>query len=193
MLPIILASSSPFRRELLNKLALPFTCHSPDIDETARDDESPVSLVERLAQEKANAVAEHCANALIIASDQVAVLNGQIMTKPHTHANAVTQLTQSSGNKVCFLTSLCLLNSQTQHSQLAVSTYSVEFLPLTHQQIDAYLRKEQPYQCAGSFKSEGLGITLFSQLEGQDPNSLIGLPLIELTRMLRNEGIEPLL
>lgn len=192
MLPIILASSSPFRRELLNKLCLPFTCHSPDIDETAKAGESPQALVGRLALEKANAIAHKNDKALIIASDQVAVLNDQIMTKPHTHAKAVEQLSRSSGHSVHFLTSLCLLNSQTQNTQTVVATYTVEFLPLTDQQIEAYLRKEQPYNCAGSFKSEGLGITLFSRMTGEDPNSLIGLPLIQLTQMLRNEGVEPL-
>jgi len=192
MLPIILASSSPYRRELLSKLTLPFTCHSPDINETALKGESPGKLVERLALEKAKAVATNHPNALIIASDQVAVLDGHVMTKPHTHENAIKQLTHSSGHTVRFLTSLCLLNSQTNEHQLATAPYSVEFLPLTSSQIEAYLLKEQPYQCAGSFKSEGLGITLFKCFEGEDPNGLIGLPLIELTRMLRNEGVEPL-
>ncbi|MGS2716600.1 Maf family protein [Eionea flava] len=192
MLPIILASSSPFRRELLNKLGLPFTCHSPDIDETAKAGESPEALVERLALEKAHAVARKNSKSLIIASDQVAVLNGQIMTKPHTHTKAVEQLTLSSGNSVHFLTSLCLFNSQTQNAQIIIAPYAVEFLSLTQEQIEAYLKKEQPYQCAGSFKSEGLGISLFSKMEGEDPNSLIGLPLIQLTQMLRNEGVEPL-
>jgi MAF protein len=192
MLPIILASSSPYRRELLSKLTLPFTCHSPDINETALKGESPEKLVERLALEKAKAIATNHPNALIIASDQVAVLDGHVMTKPHTHENAIKQLTHSSGHTVRFLTSLCLLNSQTNEHQLTTAPYSVEFLPLTSSQIEAYLLKEQPYQCAGSFKSEGLGITLFKCFDGEDPNSLIGLPLIELTRMLRNEGVEPL-
>jgi septum formation protein len=192
MLPIILASSSPYRRELLNKLSLPFTCHSPDINEAALQGEPPEDLVKRLALEKAKAVAINHPNALIIASDQVAVLDGHVMTKPHTHENAIKQLTRSSGHTVRFLTSLCLLNSKTNEHQLTTAPYSVEFLPLTAPQIEAYLIKEQPYQCAGSFKSEGLGITLFKCFEGKDPNSLIGLPLIELTRMMRNEGVEPL-
>jgi len=192
MLPIILASSSPYRRELLNKLTLPFTCQSPNIDESILDGESPEQLVERLALEKANAVAIDNPDALIIASDQVAVLDGYVMAKPHTHKNAIEQLKHSSGNTVRFLTSLCLLNSQTGEHQSAIAPYSVEFLPLTSSQIEGYLRKEQPYQCAGSFKSEGLGITLFKCFNGEDPNSLIGLPLIALTRMLRNHGIDPL-
>jgi septum formation protein len=192
MLPLILASSSPYRRELLQKLTLSFECHSPNIDESAIGGESPEQLVERLALEKALAVAVEHPKALIIASDQVAVLEDEIMTKPHTHDNAIKQLNRSSGKTVNFLTSLCLLNSQTGKHQIIIAPYSVEFLTLSPQQIDNYLHKEQPYQCAGSFKSEGLGITLFKRFNGEDPNSLIGLPLIALTEMLRKEGVEPL-
>lgn len=192
MLPIILASSSPYRRELLAKLTLPFDSSSPDIDESAKDKESPHQLVERLAQEKAKKVAETYPNALIIGSDQVAIIDDVIMTKPHTHENAIQQLKQSSGRTVTFLTSLCLLNSQTEQVQSSVTPYSVEFLDLSEAQIESYLQKEKPYHCAGSFKSEGLGITLFKRFHGEDPNSLIGLPLISLTHMLRQEGIEPL-
>ena len=192
MLPLILASSSPYRRELLQKLTLSFECYSPDIDESANEGETPEHLVERLALEKALAVAKNHPEALIIASDQVAVLEDEVMTKPHTHDNAVKQLSRSSGKTVKFLTSLCLLNSQTGEHQAEVVTYSVKFLTLSQSQIENYLHKEQPYQCAGSFKSEGLGVTLFQRFGGEDPNSLIGLPLITLTRMLRNEGVEPL-
>lgn len=196
MLPLILASSSPFRREILQKLTLPFTCHSPDIDETRNADEDPYQLVERLALEKAQAVAQlvsnNYPNALIIGSDQVAVLGDVIMTKPKTHENAIKQLKASSGQVVTFLTSLCLFNSETGHHHLGIFPYNVEFLTLSDQQIESYLRKEQPYRSAGSFKSEGLGITLFKRLEGDDPNSLVGLPLIGLIEMLRKEGIEPL-
>lgn len=192
MLPLILASSSPYRRELLQKLTLSFECYSPDIDESANEGETPEHLVERLALEKALAVAKNHPEALIIASDQVAVLEDEVMTKPHTHDNAVKQLSRSSGKTVVFLTSICLLNSQTGKHQVVVAPYSVEFLTLSQSQIENYLHKEQPYQCAGSFKSEGLGVTLFQSFDGEDPNSLIGLPLITLTRMLRNEGIEPL-
>lgn len=192
MLPLILASSSPFRRELLQKLTLPFDCHSPDIDETRKPEESPYQLVERLALEKAQAVSNDYPGALIIGSDQVAVLGNTIMTKPHTHENAVKQLKASSGQTVTFLTSLCLLNSETGQHHVGVFPYKVEFLTLSGPQIESYLKKEQPYQCAGSFKSEGLGITLFKRFEGDDPNSLIGLPLIGLVDMLRREGVEPL-
>jgi septum formation protein len=192
MLPLILASSSPYRRETLAKLHLDFTSHSPDIDESMRENESPTLLVERLALEKAQAVSTECNNALIIGSDQIAILDNLVMTKPHTHENAIKQLRASSGKKVTFLTSLCLLNSQTGKHQLTVAPYSVEFLELSDAQIEYYLQKEQPYNCAGSFKSEGFGITLFKRFEGDDPNSLIGLPLIALVNMLRNEGVEPL-
>lgn len=192
MLPLVLASSSPYRREILTKLGLPFECYSPEIDESALSNELPIELVKRLAIQKAQAVATQYPKALIIGSDQVAVLDNIVMTKPHTYANAIKQLQASSGQEVTFLTSLCLFNSLTNKHQVIVSPYSVEFLSLTDQQIEHYLLKEQPYNCAGSFKSEGLGITLFKRFKGDDPNSLIGLPLIELTQMLRAEGVEPL-
>ncbi len=189
MRSIILASSSPYRRELLNKLGLVFECDSPQIDETPKPDETPQQLVARLAEEKAAAVAGRHPNALIIASDQVATLNGEILGKPHTHENAVKQLTRASGHHVLFLTSLALFNSANDSIQLEVVPFSVHFRQLTPTEIDHYLTKEQPYDCAGSFKSEGLGITLFERLEGDDPNTLIGLPLIRLNKMLKNEGV----
>lgn len=189
---IVLASSSPFRRETLNKLGLPFESDSPDIDESAKTGETPEDLVARLALEKAKAVANRHSNALIISSDQVAVLDDNIITKPGDHKKAVEQLRHASGREVVFLTSLCLLNTQTELHQLKVCPFTVHFLDLSPSQIESYLIKEKPYNCAGSFKSEGLGITLFSKLVGDDPNTLIGLPLIELTHMLRQEQIEPL-
>lgn len=192
MQPLILASSSPFRKELLDKLQLPYTCHSPDIDESELPGEHPEDLVQRLALSKAKAISSNHPEALIIGSDQVAVLDDKIMTKPHTHPNAVKQLQASSGRTVTFLTGLCLLNSKTGEHQLTAEPYQVNFLELSEAQIENYLYKEQPYSCAGSFKSEGLGITLFKGFNGDDPNSLIGLPLIKLTEMLRKEGIEPL-
>ncbi len=192
MLQLILASSSPYRKETLNKLGIHFSCMSPDIDESASPEESPEALVMRLALEKAKTIAKSHPQALIIGSDQVAVIGSEVMTKPHTHDNAVKQLQRSSGQVVTFLTSLCLYNSHTDQYQTTLSPYSVEFLTLEEQQIENYLRAEQPYNCAGSFKSEGLGITLFKRFEGNDPNSLIGLPLIDLTAMLRKEGFEPL-
>ncbi|ODS25111.1 septum formation protein Maf [Candidatus Endobugula sertula] len=191
-LSLVLASSSPYRREILAKLGIDFTHLSPNIDETPFNGETAEPLVKRLALTKAQKAAQQHPAALIIGSDQVAVLNNNIITKPHNHANAVKQLQQISNQKVTFLTSVCLLNSHTGQHQLCVSPYIVQFLDLSLLQIENYLLKEQPYNCAGSFKSEGLGITLFKSLEGKDPNSLIGLPLIDLIAMLRREGLEPL-
>ncbi len=198
---IILASSSIYRREVLNKLSIAYESISPDIDESPLANEAPEKLVERLALSKAKAVASIKTDdlnnnredpLLIIGSDQVAVLDEQIITKPHTHENAYQQLRSASNREVTFLTSLCLYNSSTQQHQITVVPYEVAFLPLTAPQIESYLKKEQPYNCAGSFKSEGLGITLFKHIRGDDPNTLIGLPLIELVKMLREEGVEPL-
>ncbi len=194
--PLILASSSPYRRQLLEKLGLPFNSISADIDESPLPDEQPADLVTRLAQEKAATVAalpSTPTGSLIIASDQVATLGECILTKPHTHTRAIEQLTQSSGQVVHFNTSLCLLDTQQgalQPQQLLADTFSVHFRTLTHKQIEAYLNKEQPYDCAGSFKSEGLGIALFKKLQGDDPNSLVGLPLIKLVEFLSNAGVE---
>lgn len=188
---LILASSSPFRKQLLAKLGLEFSVQVPNIDESQQAGESPKQLVHRLAQQKALAVAK-THQGLIIASDQVAVLNEKILGKPHTHENAVMQLQQSSGKSVTFLTSLALLNTNTNNMQTIVEPFTVVFKTLNTQQINNYLKKEQPYNCAGSFKSEGLGISLFARLEGNDPNALIGLPLIELITMLANESIDVL-
>jgi len=190
MSTIILASTSPFRQQILRKLNLDFSVAAPDVDEQVLEHESPVELVKRLAKEKALAVAPRFPEALIIGSDQAAVLNNQILGKPHNHENAVQQLKQASGQRVEFLTGLCLHNSKTHHTQIACASFTVYFRQLSDAQIERYLRAEQPYNCAGSFKSEGLGIALFEKLEGDDPNTLIGLPLIELIRMLQNEGIE---
>ena len=190
---LVLASSSPYRRELLDKLMVPYNCHSPDIDEARLADESPKQLVLRLALAKAKTVANDYPHALVIGSDQIALLADEIMTKPHNHMQAKAQLQRASGQKVIFLTSLCLLNTVTCEHQLQIVTYTVKFLSLTDSQIEHYLIKEKPYDCSGSFKSEGLGITLCSYFEGEDPSALIGLPLIALTAMLRNEGFEPLL
>ncbi len=192
---LILASSSPFRQTLLNKLGLEFSVQSPDIDESRKPGESPEQLVYRLAQDKAREVAKS-KHGLIIASDQVATLQDGlgaqdvVLGKPHTHENAIKQLSACSGNVVTFVTSLCLLNTNSGNIQTIVENYKVVFRTLKPEQIDNYLKKEQPYNCAGSFKSEGLGISLFSSLEGRDPNTLIGLPLIQLIKLLENEGID---
>ena len=189
MMQLILASTSPYRMEVLKKLPLAFKTDSPDIDESPLPNESPEDLVKRLAEAKARAVADKHPNSLIIGSDQVAVLNGEILGKPGNHANAVIQLRKASDQQVIFQTGLCLLNSGTGKTHVSCVPFIVQFRPLSNEQIERYLDFEKPYNSAGSFKSEGLGITLFEKLQGDDPNTLIGLPLIELVRMLENEGI----
>lgn len=189
---LVLGSTSPFRREILQKLGLPFETAAPDIDESAKDNETPEQLVARLAEAKAREVAKEFPNALIIGSDQVAINEGEILGKPHTHERAIEQLQNASGKTVRFLTGLCLYNSATDHVQCEVVPFNVVFRELKLEQIENYLQREQPYKCAGSFKSEALGITLFERLEGEDPNTLIGLPLIRLVRMLEKEGMQVL-
>lgn len=192
MQTLILGSSSPFRAELLAKLQLDFIGASPDIDESPLKDEKPEQLVKRLAEAKARKVAELYPDALIIGSDQVAVLDGHIMGKPGSHQKATDQLSAASGNTVTFVTGLALYNAATKNMQSIVDYFDVVFRQLTAAQIAHYLKTEQPYQCAGSFKSEGFGISLFKELRGKDPNSLVGLPLIELIELLANEGIDVL-
>ena len=189
MVRLILASSSPFRRELLSRLMIPFDVVVPDVDETPRRDESPQALVERLAVLKAQTVASKHHNALVIGSDQVAVHNGEIVGKPLTHERAVEQLRTASGKTVMLYTGLALINSTSGRVQSEVVPYGVTFRALTELQIETYLRKEQPYHCAGSVKSEGLGGALLERFDGEDPATLIGLPLIRLIRMLENEGM----
>ncbi|GGI77364.1 Maf family protein [Shewanella gelidii] len=190
---LILASTSTFRQNLLKKLSLPFTCISPDVDETAQENESPQQLVERLAIAKAKAGADKSpSDSIIIGSDQVAVIEQEIVGKPLTHANAVAQLQRCSGQRITFYTGLALYHKQSNTLQSAVEPFHVQFRTLSDAQIEAYLMKEQPYQCAGSFMCEGLGIALFDALEGRDPNTLVGLPLILLSEMLRAQGIEVL-
>ncbi len=186
---LILASSSPYRRELLQRLQIPFSVDEPDIDESAIDNEPPVALVERLAITKARAVGKKHNNALIIGADQVAVHGNQIVGKPHTHDNAVKQLRQASGQRIVLYTGLALFNAATNKLQSEVVPYYVQFRELSDEQIETYLHKEKPYKCAGSVKSEGLGIALLERFEGDDPNTLIGLPLIPLIRMLEQEGV----
>lgn len=186
---IILASSSPYRRALLARLKLPFETITPDVDESARANEAPQALVERLSIEKARKIASTCPGALVIGSDQVAVYNGSIVGKPHNHERAVAQLREASGREVVLYTGLALVNSTTGSMQSEVIPYRVTFRTLTDAQIERYLHKEQPYSCAGSVKSEGLGIALLEKFDGEDPNTLIGLPLIRLIRMLENEGV----
>ncbi len=190
---LILGSSSPYRKTLLEKLGIPFECFSPGIDESRKLDESPIELVERLAIEKARVTARVFPHALIIGSDQVAVLDEKIIGKPVNYNDAVTQLKEASGREVHLYTGLCLYNADTGNIQHSVESYSVVFRNLCEVQIEQYLKKDQPYNCAGSLKSETLGIAMLSKLEGEDPNSLIGLPLIRLVDMLLQEGIDPIL
>ena len=185
---IVLGSTSPFRKALLERLCIDFVCDSPEIDETPLPEEPITAMVVRLAIEKARAIASRHPDSLIIGSDQSALLNGEKLSKPGNFDNAFQQLTRASGQKVTFQTGLCLLNTASDHIQSCSVPYTVVFKELTAKMIENYLHKEQPYNCAGSFKSEGLGIALFERFEGDDPNALIGLPLIQLVNFLNNEG-----
>lgn len=186
---LILASSSPYRKALLEKLNISFDVLSPNIDESELADERPEQTALRLAQMKARKVAEIHPEALIIGCDQVATLNGIQLGKPGNHENAVKQLQLMRGNKVTFHSALCLYNAKSNNMQAEVVPYVVEFRSLTDQQIEKYLLIEKPYNCAGSAKSEGLGIALIHGMYGDDPNALIGLPLIKLISMLAVENI----
>lgn len=186
---LVLASTSPYRRELLSRLKLPFEICSPEVVETPQPGETPDQTAYRLAIAKAQSPAMIFPDALIIGSDQVATLDGHQLGKPHTHENAVKQLTMMRGRSVVFHTALCLYNSRTGNTQTREVPFTVYFRKLTDAQIEHYLVKEQPYNCAGSAKSEGLGIALIEKMSGDDPNALIGLPLIALIEMLENEGM----
>jgi septum formation protein len=186
---IILASSSIYRRELLSRLQIPFECISPEVDETPLKDELPAETALRLAQVKARKVAIDYPNALIIGCDQVATLDGTHLGKPYTHENATKQLRMMRGREVTFHSALCVFNAKTQNMQAEVVPYVVQFRALSDAQIQSYLIKEQPYQCAGSAKSEGLGIAIIEKMTGDDPNALIGLPLIKLIDMLQNQSV----
>lgn len=190
MLPLVLASSSPYRRELLTRLRLPFSWSAPDIDESRHNNEDAEALVRRLSLEKAQALSATHPQHLIIGSDQVAVLGSQIIGKPHTAERAREQLVAASGNSVTFLTGLTLFNSATGQLQTDCVPFTVHFRPLSEAQIMRYIATEQPFDCAGSFKAEGLGISLFRSTEGSDSTSLIGLPLIRLVDMLQASGID---
>ncbi|CAM3823933.1 nucleoside triphosphate pyrophosphatase [Vreelandella rituensis] len=189
---LVLASSSPWRRGLLDRLRLPYQCHSPDIDETPHLGETPRALVHRLAMSKAHAVAERFPAHCIIGSDQVAVFEGEILGKPHTKQRARNNLARFSGQRVTFLTGLALLDTRHSRHQVHVEPFEVVFRSLTEAEIQRYVEKEQPLDSAGSFRMEGLGIALFEKLEGRDPNALVGLPLIALCDMLRQAGLDPL-
>ncbi|MHB8353992.1 MAG: Maf family nucleotide pyrophosphatase [Burkholderiales bacterium] len=189
MPPLVLASSSTYRRELLSRLHLPFEALSPHLDESPLPGEAPLVTCERLAQEKARKIAQIHPQALIIGSDQIALLHGKLVGKPGNHANAVRQLQQASGQEMTFHTALCLLNAETGRLQLDRVVVTVQYRILHLDQIERYLATDQPYDCAGSGRIETLGITLVKWVKSDDPTALIGLPLISLTSMLQNEGV----
>jgi MAF protein len=189
MQPLVLGSTSPFRKALLDKLGIPFIADTPNTDEARRPGETPDRLVRRLAEDKARDVASRFPDALVIGSDQVACVGDEILGKPGNRENAIAQLSAASGKAVTFYTGLCLYNAANDQVQVAVEPFVVHFRSLGAAQIERYIDHEQPFNCAGSFKSEGLGITLFTALEGRDPNALVGLPLIRLVEMLDRQGV----
>ncbi|OAN18357.1 septum formation inhibitor Maf [Photobacterium jeanii] len=188
--PLLLASTSPFRKSLLEKFGYPFDTASPDTDETPLAGETASALVTRLAEQKAKACAADHPEHLIIGSDQVCVIDGQILGKPLTSEKACQQLAMASGKTITFYTGLSLYNAKTQQAQTICEPFHVHFRQLTEGEIARYVEREQPLYCAGSFMCEGLGITLFDRLEGRDPNTLIGLPLIALRELLANQGVD---
>lgn len=194
--PIILASSSPYRSELLGRLQLPFKAVAPDVDETPLANETPEQTALRLAQQKAQALSSRFPETIIVGSDQVATLEGQQIGKPGNHANALKQLQLMRGKEVIFHTALCVLDnrSENQTSATRIQTHNcqtrVQFRDLSDAELDQYLRIEQPYDCAGSAKNEGLGIAIIAAIHSADPTSLTGLPLIGLCGMLRQLGVQ---
>ncbi len=189
---IVLASTSKYRRELLARLGLPFEVAAPQVDETALPNEAPQDTARRLAEAKARAVAVRFPQAIVIGSDQVAVLEGMPLGKPGNHATALRQLKAMRGKEVVFHTALCLCNAASGQAQTRVVPFFVRFREYDDAQIDRYLQREQPYDCAGSARAEGLGIALIAAMRGEDPSALIGLPLIALTEMLAIQGVSVL-
>lgn len=187
--PLVLASTSIYRSELLGRLKIPFQIVAPGIDETSLPGESAKQVAWRLSREKARAVAIHYPGALIIGSDQVALLGEEQLGKPLTHENAVRQLRTMRGHSVTFYTALTLLNARNDEIQTEMAKNCVSFRNFSDDDIESYLHKEQPYHCAGSSKSEGLGIALISRMDGEDPTALVGLPLIKLVSMLKKQGV----
>ena len=187
---LVLASTSPYRQELLARLGIPFETTAPNVDESPAAGEMPQALALRLACAKAQAAQAAFPDALIIGCDQVAAVGATLLNKPGTHARAVEQLKLMSGKQIAFFTALCLLNARTLQRQTAIVPVTVHMRELGTGQIERYLQAERPYDCAGSARIEGLGITLVARLDGDDPNALIGLPLIKLCDMLRSEGVE---
>ena len=189
-LPLILASSSPFRQELLQRLHLPFEAISPDIDETRHLQEPAQQYVSRLAEEKARKISQHHPDHVVIGSDQCALLDGEILGKPGNHENAMKQLQKARGKEVVFYTGLSVQLATRNLCLVDCIEFRVGFRQLSDAQLEHYLLEEQPYNCAGSFKSEAYGITLFSHMQGDDPTALVGLPLIRLTAMLEQAGVQ---
>ena len=189
---LVLASTSPYRRELLARLGVPFETATPDVDETPLAGETPDGTAQRLSVLKAQVVAKQFPDALIIGSDQVALLEGRQLGKPGTHEKAVAQLQSMRGKALEFHTALTLINAATGHVQTVNVPVRLVMRDYTDAQIEAYLRKDQPYNCCGSARSESLGIALIARYETEDPNALVGLPLIKLTEMLANEGLDVL-
>lgn len=189
---IVLASTSKYRRELLARLGLPFEIASPEVDETALPQEAPQDTARRLAEAKARAVALRFPQAMVIGSDQVAVLEGMPLGKPGNHATALRQLKAMRGKEVVFHTALCLCDAASGQAQTRVVPFYVRFRDYSDAEIERYLQREQPYDCAGSARCEGLGIALIAEMRGDDPNALIGLPLIALTEMLAAQGVSVL-
>lgn len=187
---LVLASTSPYRRELLARLGLPFEVANPETDEARLAGETPAATALRLSEAKARAVAEAYPDALIIGSDQVAEMGGRIFGKPGNHARAVEQLRQLSGQTVNFFTGLCVFNARTGKAEIRGIPTLVGFRKLSEAEIESYLRREPAYNCAGSAKSEGLGIALLERIHGDDPNALVGLPLIALCELLRQQGMQ---
>jgi 7-methyl-GTP pyrophosphatase len=190
--PLVLGSTSPYRRELLSRLHLPFDTAAPHVDETPRPGEPPLELARRLALAKARAVAVQFPQAVVIGSDQVAELAGESMGKPGTHERAVAQLRRMSGHSVVFHTAVAVVCAATAFEQLEVAPVKVVFRNLSDAEIEAYLLAERPYDCAGSARSEGLGIALLDAIESDDPTALVGLPLIRTCRMIRAAGVKVL-
>ncbi len=190
--PLVLASTSPYRRELLARLGLPFEVEAPEVDEAPLPGEAPEALVRRLSEAKARAAAARHPGAVVVGSDQVAVLDGEVMGKPGGPERAREQLRRASGRAVDFLTGLAVLDTRDGRLQLALVPFRVVFRPLDEARIEAYLRRDEPWNCAGSFRSERLGVALFERMEGEDPTALMGLPLIRLVRMLEAVGLDPL-
>jgi len=187
---IILASSSPFRRELLARLQLDFESRAPEVDESILEGEDAIRYVRRLAESKAQVIARQHPDAIVIGSDQCALLDGQILGKPGSHQNALQQLRQAQGKNVVFHTAVCVIQLSSGFNAVEEVPFEVEFRRLSDPQLEHYLQVEQPYQCAGSFKAEGYGSCLFRRMQGEDPSALIGLPLFKLIEMLEAAGVE---